>query len=173
MGMDVMGHSPETETGEYFRANVWYWHPLWDYCMQVHPHLVGDNPEHGHYNDGYGLDAVSSKLLGEALGRDVAEGRARAYVDARNLELSKLERPTCIWCDGTGIRTDQIGVDAGMPDRELEVEMAILTGRTHGYCNGCRGEGKTDHNATLYVLDLETIDEFAQFLIDCGGFGIH
>lgn len=173
MGMDVMGHNAKEDSGEYFRANVWYWHPLWDYCMQVHPHLVGDNPDHGHYNDGYGLDEISAERLGRALEQDLKEGRAAAYVNARNLELSMLERPTCIWCDGTGIRTDEVGKEKGMPDRELEPEMAILVGRTHGYCNGCLGEGKTDHNATLYHLDLETIETFAEFLVNCGGFGIH
>lgn len=173
MGMDVYGQNPKTEEGEYFRANVWGWHPLWDYCMQVHPHLVGDSPEHGHYNDGYGLDAVSASRLGFALEQDVADGRAHAYVNARNRELASLDRPDCKYCDATGIRTDEVGVDMGMPDRELDELMAALTGRTHGWCNACCGEGKTDHPATNYSLEVSDIDEFAVFLINSGGFGIH
>jgi hypothetical protein len=59
-----------------------------------------------------------------------------------------------------------------MPERELSSEMASLTGRTHGFCNGCSGEGKTDAWETNYQLDLDDIKEFAEFLENCGGFEI-
>ena len=35
MGMDVYGRAPEKEWGEYFRSNVWWWRPLWDYTTQI------------------------------------------------------------------------------------------------------------------------------------------
>ena len=35
MGMDVYGIAPTSERGEYFRNNVWWWRPLWDYCCEV------------------------------------------------------------------------------------------------------------------------------------------
>ena len=41
MGMDVYGTKPKNETGEYFRANVWYWHPLWDCLDKLHPNICG------------------------------------------------------------------------------------------------------------------------------------
>lgn len=51
MGMDVIGQSPVSERGEYFRNNVWWWHPLWEYCERLAPDLIpSDNL--GHYNDG-------------------------------------------------------------------------------------------------------------------------
>ena len=31
MGMDVYGERPRTNKGEYFRNNVWWWRPLWNY----------------------------------------------------------------------------------------------------------------------------------------------
>jgi hypothetical protein len=173
MGMDVYGQDPKTEEGEYFRANVWGWRPLWDYCMQVHPHLVGDSPEHGHFNDGYGLDAVSASRLGFALEQDVVDGRAHAYVDARNRELASLDRPDCKYCDATGIRSDEVGLSMGMPDLELDELITAVTGRTHGWCNVCHGEGKTDHPAADYNLDVQRISDFATFLVNSGGFGIH
>jgi len=59
-----------------------------------------------------------------------------------------------------------------MPTRELSPEMASLTGRTHGWCNACDGEGKTDSWETNYYLDLDDIKEFAEFLETSGGFRI-
>jgi len=173
MGMDVYGHSPKTEEGEYFRANVWGWRPIWDYCVQMHPHLVGDEPEYGHYNDGYGLDEEGATRLGEAIEQDLRDGRAHAYIESRNKYLAKLERPECDWCDKTGIRTDKVGVDMGMPEKALDAVTAIMVGRTHGWCNGCNGEGRQDHPETLYSLEIGDLDEFAVFLINSGGFGIH
>ena len=35
MGMDVFGKNPTDEKGAYFRNNVWFWHPLWDYCLHL------------------------------------------------------------------------------------------------------------------------------------------
>jgi hypothetical protein len=170
MGMDVMGVAPTSEVGAYFRRNVWGWHPLWDFCTDVSE--VANEVEHGHSNDGDGLDAEGSIELANQIRSMIADGSAKEYIDARNLQLANLERPTCEYCDGTGIRSDDIGVQHGMPERELSPEMAILTGRTHGFCNGCSGEGKTDAWATNYSLDLDDLIQFADFLADCGGFQI-
>lgn len=173
MGMDVYGQNPKSEVGEYFRKNVWGWHPLWTYCVDVHPDLVGDEPEYGHTNDGYGLDEISSMELAEALRKDLVTGVAAEYVTARNIQLSQLEMPECKWCEGTGVRTDELGLEHGMPDRELEQTAVIVFGRERGYCNGCQGAGKTEHPATMYSLDVDSIFSFYEFLRDCGGFGIH
>ena len=35
MGMDVFGLAPKEEKGEYFRNNVWWWRPLWDFVAQI------------------------------------------------------------------------------------------------------------------------------------------
>jgi hypothetical protein len=103
---------------------------------------------------------------------DIASGAAQDYITARNHKLASLERLTCEWCDGTGIRTDEVGMFQDMPTRELSPEMAMLTGRTHGFCNGCSGEGKKDNWETNYQFDLEDIKEFAEFIENSGGFKI-
>lgn len=170
MGMDVFGTNPKNSTGEYFRRNVWGWRPLWNYCVDNYEDLVGEVS--GHYNDGDGLDGDGSLELARRIKQDLANGTASKYIAQRNGYLASLERPECDLCSGTGIRTDEVGVENKMPEMELSPEMAILTGRTHGYCNKCRGEGKTDHWDTHYFLDLDDLTEFAEFLENSGGFQI-
>lgn len=170
MGMDVYGKMPKNEVGEYFRRNVWGWRPLWDYCVDNFPELVGEVS--GHYNDGDGLNADGSLELAKLIRAQIKDGSAQNYIQERNNHLASLERPACDLCQGTGIRTDAVGVENGMPTRALSPEMSMLTGRTHGYCNGCQGEGKKDAWETNYGLDLEDIEEFAEFLENCGGFEI-
>jgi hypothetical protein len=171
MGMDVYGKNAVNQTGEYFRRNVWGWRPLWDYCLDQHGELAG-KVEHGHSNDGDGLDGEDSVALARLIKTAIADGSASAYIEKRNGYLAGLERPACELCEGTGIRSDQVGVENGMPDRELPDEMKMLTGRSHGFCNACSGEGKRDAWETNYFLDLDDLAEFAEFLENSGGFSI-
>jgi hypothetical protein len=170
MGMDVYGKSPKNETGEYFRRNVWGWRPLWDYCVDNFNDLVGEVS--GHYNDGDGLNNAGSLELARRIREQLKTGEAKDYIEKRNSRLASLERPNCELCQGTGIRTDALGVEHKMPIRELSPEMASLTNRTHGWCNGCDGEGKKDAWETSYSLDLDDLEEFAEFLENSGGFEI-
>jgi hypothetical protein len=171
MGMDVYGKNPTNEVGAYFRRNVWGWRPLWTYVRLNHPELAG-LVEHGHTNDGDGLDAENSKLLAQEIKEALASGEANLYIVARGIYLSELPKETCEFCEGTGIRTDAVGIQWGMPERELAPEIAIITGRTHGFCNGCSAEGTKEHWETNYSLELEDLVEFSDFLETCGGFEI-
>jgi hypothetical protein len=171
MGMDVFGKNPTNKVGKYFRRNVWGWHPLWEYVENVHPEIAG-LVKHAHSNDGDGLGAVKSAELARHLRDDIDNGVVAEYVAERNKHLSELPREECNLCNGSGIRTDEVGVEHGHPTRELEPEIAIIVGRTHGWCNKCQGEGLVDSFALSYYLDESDIEEFARFLEYCGGFKI-
>lgn len=166
MGMDVYGKS-----GNYFRNNVWWWHPLWDYCLAVAPHIAG-KVESGHYNDGDGLDGDDARALSEVLRNAVATGATAEYKRKYDEHLASLPREKCDLCDGTGIRTDKVGRSMGMPEKALDEATAIAVGRTHGWCNACNGEGQKDAWATNYPFSVENVGEFADFLSECDGFQI-
>lgn len=171
MGMDVFGTSPRSEAGSYFRNNVWWWHPLWDYCLNIHGDIA-NKVEHGHSNDGDGLDANDAHTLGERLLADIENGITAEYETRYRERLASLPMNDCKWCNSTGIRTDEVGVKNGMPERELEEAVAIMLGRTHGYCNACNGVGREPAWETNYPFSVENVREFAEFLLDCGGFKI-
>ena len=80
MGMDVKGKDPSGEAGEYFRNNVWYWRPLWDYCLFVAPKTAGKCE--GHYNDGEGLGSEDSEDLAQILRKSVADNKHLIFLDA-------------------------------------------------------------------------------------------
>ena len=171
MGMDVVGKNAVSETGEYFRRNVWGWRPLWQYVEIMHKDLA-EKVEYGQSNDGDGLNAEDSKDLAQRLLEDVKTKRAEEYVNQRNIWLSSLPRENCGICNNTGIRSDEIGREHGMHDKELTPEVQVLTGRTHGYCNGCSGIGSKENWELSYSLDTDDLIEFSYFLRDCGGFEI-
>jgi hypothetical protein len=173
MGMDVYGKAPKANEGEYFRNNVWWWRPLWDYCCDVATDIIGEElAENGHYNSGEGLNAEAAERLGNRLKDEIYSGRTYQYQQDYNEHLSKLSRHACKFCEGTGIRTDAVGVEMGMPTRKLTEEEQILLERDAGWCNACRGEGLVDDFNTNYPFTVENVDNFAMFLLNCGGFQI-
>jgi len=89
MGMDVYGRKPKNKKGEYFRNNVWWWHPLWHYCETVH-HDIAQKVEDGHSNSGHGLDASDAYKLGIKLRQDYTSGLALEYEKRYMMDLDQL-----------------------------------------------------------------------------------
>ena len=170
MGMDVIGVEPTSQTGEYFRNNVWWWRPLWDYCCEVSDEAR--SVEYGQSNDGDGLDSDGAIALGKILLEEIESGATKEYEQYYYKSLSELPMQECSLCNSTGIRTDEIGIQYGMPDKELSPEQQIVLGRTHGLCNGCDGVGQKPNFSTNYPFSVENVQEFANFLLECGGFSI-
>lgn len=150
MGMDVYGKHPTSEIGKYFRNNVWWWRPLWDYCAIVAPKLAG-KVEHGQTNDGDGLNAIDSQALAAILRTKIKNGEAKRYEDSYTKRLAAIPDELCEFCKGTGKRSD-------MPKQPK--------------CNGCEGKGKRRPSDTWYPFSVENVQQFAAFLDECGGFEI-
>jgi len=171
MGMDVIGRKPSAETGEYFRNNIWWWHPLWEYCHHIAPEIC--EGVLGHSNDGDGLPGDGARKLAEALRRELAAGRTRTYAEQHDAQRQALPRTPCRQCDATGVRNDSVGTEMGMPGRALPEAQAERLGRAAGWCNGCDGEGTRPAWGASYFFSEENVAEFVEFLQHSGGFRIH
>jgi len=155
MGMDVFGKKPKSQKGEYFRNNVWWWHPLWDYCCSVDQTLEEKVP-HGHSNDGDGLNAEDSRQLAFKLQEEIKTGRALEYVNAYEAARLALPKEDCTYCDENG-------------ERQWQQQ----NGESYNkICNVCSGTKKVDPWESSYPINLDNIKEFTEFLLDCGGFQI-
>ncbi len=172
MGMDVYGIAPTEEVGEYFRRNVWGWRPLWNYVEDVHPDIAKFVP-YAQSNDGDGLTRMRSVQLADLLDGDIESGKAQEYIDTRDRVIAEIPMEPCEFCDSTGVRADEVGVEAGMNVRKLDKETAEKVGREHGTCNGCNGLGEREPFQRWYVLELEDIKEFSAFVRASGGFEIN
>ena len=177
MGMDVMGISPTKKCGEYFRANIWWWSPLWDYCDQVAPEICGQ-VEHAYSNDGDGLDEHDSKALATALLKEHKAGNTQKYQDERDAELKALPDLECNYCNGTGKRTWHSD-DKGKKEKDFggepltTDELKIYTKSDVRQCNGCSGKGTRRPWGSDYGFDADFVKQFATFLRYSGGFSIY
>jgi hypothetical protein len=154
MGMDVFGKKPTDPVGNYFRANVWYWHPLWDYVETVNPEICS-KVEYPHSNDGSGLNAKDSRILSSSLLKKINSGNTQTYIDSYYEYINSLPFDDCTYCNMTGFRT--------WNHDGLQVEKV---------CNACNGTLKNEHFLANYHMQIEYVEEFQKFLHHCGGFQI-
>ncbi|MDP6496007.1 MAG: hypothetical protein QGI09_11480, partial [Dehalococcoidia bacterium] len=91
MGTDIYGKNPTDVVGEHFCRSVWGWRPLWDMCEDLFPELAARiEVGYAHHNDGYGLNAVDSEALADALNEAVYGGRVAEWVAGRDETLANL-----------------------------------------------------------------------------------
>ena len=193
MGMDVMGKCPVNEQGEYFRANIWSWHPIWDYCCDLAPEIA-EMVENAHSNDGDGLDAENSKKLGELVLTAIANGSVKKYLAEREDALNKLPDVECHPCRTTGKREwlfhtltkkyrpkweydffalAQSEFDGLKPEvKYTENERGLDEVEEQRDCNSCGGKGVKRPFIANYGFMEEHMEEFGHFLKSCGGFEI-
>lgn len=157
MGMDVYGKQPTAEVGSYFRNNVWWWRPLWDYVEDVAPQLA-ERVEYGHSNDGDGLGARDTVKLAAILTVELDAGRTAQYAVHYGARVEALPDEQCSLCGGSGTRTDDLAVANGWT--------------TQGGCNACKGTGSRRPMDTWYEFSAENVREFRDFLVASGGFEI-
>ena len=159
MGMDVYGKAPKSEKGEYFRNNVWWWRPLWDYCEQVFPAC---NLVDGHSNSGDGFDEENAIALARTLKTELEAGRTAQWEKNYLDTIANLPDEPCDFCSGMGI----VQVKEGWPDY-VEGEVKF-----RDPCNACDGKKTKRPWQSNYPFSVENVQEFAEFLTDSGGFEI-
>jgi hypothetical protein len=153
MGMDVYGEKPSNPKGEYFRNNVWYWRPLWDYVYdQCSDFLSEEDHVAGHYNDAYLIIAEKAEKISLRLRALCASGQVLDAERAYQRQMKIIPDETCKVCKGTGKRTD----------------MEVASG-----CNACGGKGIRRPIETWYCFDAENVLKFAEFCEASGGFRIN
>ena len=142
MGFDLSGQS-----GNYFRNNVWYWRPLWQYIVQT-----CDIPEKtaGYYNDGVLVGKKTCERIVRVIEALLEDNLVDIYAKEYKRRQDVLPDETCTYCKGEGIRK---GVQ--------------------GLCNGCRGKGTVRPWSTQYPFTVENVREFVSFVKDSDGFRIY
>lgn len=155
MGMDVNGKAATSETGEYFRNNAWWWRPLARYCCAVAPEIAA-KCQYWQSNDGDGLSAADSIALAAALQTEIDAGRTATTEKEYTAGLEAMPDENCKICGGTGKRAEPPACGPGtLP------------------CNGCDHTGKVRPSQCNYPFSAENVQEFVNFLRDCGGFEIN
>lgn len=165
MGMDVIGRNNQDA---YFRANVWSWRTIWACTVDLQP-WADEEVVYSGTNDGDGLDAEDALLLHKQLKEACEKGLHEEWIELWNAELERLDDEVCELCHGTGIRSDGIGMNMGMPTQEWTDDDGSVR---VGWCNGCAGKGLKRPFEAWYGHTADHFEEWVDFLGECGGFEI-
>ena len=144
------GEYDKANPGHYFRNNVWWWRPLWDYCYQVADDIIDEHTyESGHSNSGAGLDADGAKALGNRLMQLIADCSVIKHEEEDKQRRDNLPDDDCMRCENNN-RGNNKKKD----------------------CTSCNQTGKTENFNKHYPFDSRNVEEFAHFCIQSGGFEI-
>jgi hypothetical protein len=142
----------EENPGVYFRNNVWWWRPLWDYVVEVcEDVMTASEAEAGYSNSHLEISAESVDKMLSKLVPEMAFGNHITYGDEYKAKLDALALIDCDLCNATGIRDDA---------------------HVQGECNGCAGEGKRKSWDTHYPFSHKNVESFVNFLSESGGIRI-
>jgi DnaJ-class molecular chaperone len=154
VSFNLVADGPEKEDLAVFNRSAWIWHPIWEY-VETHYPEISNQVKYGHSNDGDGLSGGAARDLGLKLRSDIDSGIAEKYVDKFNLFLKSLEDVTCPRCLGFGL--NRIGILRSASSQ----------------CIKCEGSGRSRPPVCSYFMVLGDLEEFSNFLVNCGGFRIH
>ena len=77
--------------GVYFRNNVWWWRPLWNFVCGSLDILTEEDHENGHMNDGHEISEEKAKAIAEYLDYALRSGEVEAYSKVYNEEEKDAE----------------------------------------------------------------------------------
>jgi len=84
----------EDNPGVYFRNNVWYWRPLWDYVCKNVTSLTEEDREHGHSNSGHQISEEKAITIAGVLYAMLEDGAVKEAEKVHNKAETAMEDPS-------------------------------------------------------------------------------
>jgi hypothetical protein len=81
-----------SQSGTYFRNNVWWWRPLADYVLRFTKVIPENEHEHWGYNDCYEVSQENAEMIGQQLDHLIKSGHCKAYADKFEKQRLKIEK---------------------------------------------------------------------------------
>jgi len=92
MGFDLNGVDPISIKGEYFRANVWWWRPLWKFvCNYSDDILNEEDKERGTWNDWHEITNKKANKIADRIYDLDKKGEIKKYEKEYKKEIDNLE----------------------------------------------------------------------------------
>lgn len=94
MGMDVYGRAPTNECGEYFRASIWAWRPIFALLGELCSDLFNQETYFAMaFNDGNGVaDPCVCETIAERFEQWLAKFAGNVYVRESNIRVDHCGR---------------------------------------------------------------------------------
>ena len=82
----------EANDGAYFRNNVWWWRPLWNFvCSICDDILTEKDMEKGGWNDGHKISKTKSKKIASRIRSHIKDGQVKEYESYYTKKVAQLD----------------------------------------------------------------------------------
>ena len=172
MGFDLYGESPKNKKGEYFRNNVWWWRPLWQYVAVECSDIITDKDvQAGGFNDCHLINESKAKQIADRLLSLCKEGKPQAIQE----QYKKDSEPQIKFnemCDKAARYLYDNIVDKQDGKITCPGDMKEHDPDNYERWSQLASMGKIQFIQTNYPFDANNVKEFAEFCKDSGGFTI-
>ena len=77
--------------GTYFRNNVWWWRPLWNFVSATCDNILTEKDiEHGSFNDGHRISKTKANRIAKRLWGLINNGQVKEYEEGYKVHLDSL-----------------------------------------------------------------------------------
>ena len=169
--LDLQNKFRDANPGEYFRANVWGWRPIWEFVCEVCPDILTEEDyTKGQYNDNHLIEADRARDIAKRLREkmDLARDRQKKY----EAEAPNKDKFNTMLANAAAFLYDNIS----KPKSKLITCPGDM--EHHDPENYKRWETLINYNnikfdEMSYPIDADFIEEFANFAEHSGGFRIN
>ena len=82
----------DSTDGAYFKNNVWFWRPLWNFVSKCCNDILTEKDiEHGYYNSGHKINKTKSKRMASRLRQFFKDGSIASYETWYTRQISQLK----------------------------------------------------------------------------------
>ena len=151
--------------GDYFRNNVWWWRPLWEFvCNSCNDFLTEGDISKGFYNDGKKISKTKSVKIAKRLFELIADGTVDAFHREESLKRAKAK----IHNDIVREEMDKIR-DACHKEHGKNL---VPANYPEPYKQQWDDAYAKEDWAASYPFDRDNVENFATFCLQSGGFEI-
>jgi|TARA_B100000900_G_scaffold343789_1_gene307668 hypothetical protein len=154
-----------SQSGTYFRNNVWWWRPLADYVLRFTKVIPENEHEHWGYNDCYEVSKQNAEMISQQLDHLIKSGHCKTYENQFEKNRKIIEK-----------HNDLI-------EKELELFTKLVQKKMNDDSLVPRDFPKSDYkkwnkilnkrNSTgNYPFSVDNVKEFSEFCKNSGGFSI-
>ena len=154
-----------SQSGTYFRNNVWWWRPLADYVLRFTKVIPEDKQESWGYNDCTEISQQDAEMISQQLDHLIKSGHCKAYADKFEKQRIKIEK-----------QNDKIEKELA----EFEREVCFKLDKKNLAPNDFPEEDKKKWDSIYekknfngnYPFSVDNVKEFSEFCKNSGGFTI-
>lgn len=163
---EATGDHEKMNPGTYFRNNVWWWRPLWNYVIEIcAKDMTKKDLAAGDYNDGYVIKESTAMKMAVSLFTAENDGTLKSYVKAYNKNFDEAR--------AINKKLDRL-------KEELKQEVIKATGDKDVYPNKYKGKYKKmfeklseqENWGGHYPFHIDNAIAFRLFVEESGGFRI-